>query len=55
MPLAFLMAALCTGLTLATIWVALGASALAGFAVYVVSGHLMIAGLLAMNAIRTLR
>ncbi|MEP5730072.1 MAG: hypothetical protein ABJL67_11965 [Sulfitobacter sp.] len=55
MPVAFLMAALCSGLTMALVWFAMGGTALGAFVVYVLSGHLILAGLLAHAAFRSFR
>ncbi len=55
MPLAFLMAALCAGLTTATIWFATGGTGLMAFVIYVVSGQLVMAALLGSAALRNLR
>ncbi|KHA52108.1 hypothetical protein [Sulfitobacter geojensis] len=55
MPVVFMIAALCAGLTCAAVWLALGGSGLMAFVVYVLSGQLVIAALLGRAAIRELR
>lgn len=55
MPMAFLMAALCTGTTTAIVWLGLGGSGLMAFVLYVLSGHLVMAGMLSQTALRGLR
>ncbi|MBM1688512.1 hypothetical protein [Sulfitobacter geojensis] len=55
MPVVFMIAALCAGLTCGAVWLALGGSGLMAFVVYVLSGQLVIAALLGRAAIRELR
>ena len=55
MPVAFLVAALCSGLTTAVVWLALGGSGLMAFVLYVLSGHLVMAAMLGHAALRALR
>ena len=55
MPMAFMMAAVCSGLTTAMVWLALGGSGLTAFVIYVLSGHLVMAAMLSQTALRSLR
>lgn len=55
MPLMFLVAALCAGMTTATVWLSLGGSALMAFVIYVLSGHLIMAAALGHAALRAFR
>lgn len=55
MPVAYLMVAVCSGLTTALIWLFLDGSWLSAFMVYVLTGNLMIAAMLARVAFRKQR
>ncbi|MBB4175697.1 hypothetical protein [Sulfitobacter noctilucicola] len=55
MPIALLLAAVCAGLTAATIWVVLGGTLLTAFIIYVLSGQLFMAALIANIALRGIR
>jgi hypothetical protein len=54
MPIVFMFAALCAGLTSSAVWLSLGGSGLMAFVVYVMAGHLVIAALLGRAALRDL-
>lgn len=55
MPLALMLIALCSGVTAALVWLSIGGSGLLAFAVYVLTGQLVMAGLLTKAALRALR
>ncbi|MGC1504812.1 MAG: hypothetical protein WA782_11825 [Sulfitobacter sp.] len=54
MSLVFMIAAICAGLTSSAVWMSLGGSGLMAIAVYILSGHLVIATLLGRAALREL-
>ncbi len=55
MPLAFLIAAVFSGLTSAALWLSLGGSGLMAFVIYVLSGQLVMAAMLSHTALRKTR
>ena len=52
MPFLLLIAALCAGLTCATVFLSLGGSVLGALGVYILAGNLMMAAILGHLAIR---
>ncbi|MCX7560034.1 hypothetical protein OS190_10690 [Sulfitobacter sp. F26204] len=55
MPIALLMAAFCFGLMVALLWLCFGGSGMMALVLYVLSGHLVIAGVLSQFAMRRQR
>lgn len=55
MPIALLVAALCAGFASTAVWLSFGGSGLMAFFIYVLSGHLMMAGMLSHAALRGIR
>ena len=55
MPLYLLFAALCSGLVFATVWMVFGGTGLSIIAVYILSGHLAMAAMLLLAAMRGVR
>jgi len=55
MPLAVLMAALCSGLAMAVVWLSFGGSGASAFLIYVLGGQAAAAGILMTTALRDLR
>ena len=55
MPIAVLMAALCSGLAMAIAWMSFGGSGVSALLIYVLGGQTVAAGVLMMTALRGMR
>ncbi len=55
MPIALLIAAICTGLTTASVWILMDGTALGAVLLYILSGHIAMAGMAAGAVLRNPR